>query len=406
LATRAANGAALPDSTALRGLAAGQDGAWGGPPVGGWREGEGPPDPNVKRLQDQLADLRRELATIATEVEGKRRRSRELRLRLQGSGPAQMQPARAPPVEVSKRLFSNRSLQWDAGLDASGFVRRFPIERDDAGRELPLLLAAFDRKYLAEVILLRVAAGIREFSSRGGTSAVSGADPARGLLECANADDDTALRREAIHLYTREGDSTKAAGKLYQEVNRLMRLDFERNEPEAALWPFVALLQMALVKREKDPTGGDVFRGRLIEVAELDRIRREVGAGREATLVLRGITSCSRSEKAATNFVRRVTPTATLVRVVYQIKLDQILHTEARRNDGLSFGAAAPMEYLSAFSGEKEVVLLEGTVLHIKGKESVSDGSAKYGVECVLLRATVNSKDLLPYFDLCSKAVK
>ena len=52
---------------------------------------------------------------------------------------------------------------------------------------------------------------------------------------------DETLRKNAVHLYTKPG--------LFKEVNRLMRLDAPANEPEATLSPFIAVLQMAFIKR-------------------------------------------------------------------------------------------------------------------------------------------------------------
>jgi hypothetical protein len=107
-------------------------------------------------------------------------------------------------------------------------ISRFPVERDASGRELPLLLAAFDGRYLLRELFPRALAGAR---------AVGGDSAAKQLSEGGASKDRENLRLNAVHLYTRE--------EVYREVNRLLRLPSGANEPTAPLWPYVAILQAA-----------------------------------------------------------------------------------------------------------------------------------------------------------------
>jgi hypothetical protein len=116
-----------------------------------------------------------------------------------------------------------------------------------------------------------------------------------------------------MHIHTRPA--------IYQEANRLMRVESDRNERAAPLWPFVAILQMAFVKAVKDSTGGTLCRGRLISSAELDQVRRSLAAGGDGEIVLRGVTSCSRLENMAVKFARKAAASATMVRVLLSVSL-------------------------------------------------------------------------------------
>jgi hypothetical protein len=185
-------------------------------------------------------------------------------------------------------------------MDPKGMFRRFPLEKDAVGRCLPLLLAAFDKNYLMNVILPWAVAAV---GPEAAATLLLGVDTSES--------DDERLRDNAIHIYTRP--------EIYEETNWLMRLESDRNEPEAPLWPFVAILQMAFVKAMKDLTGGTLYRGGLISRAERDGVRWSLAHGREGEILLRGVTSCSRSETVAVQFACTATPTATMVRVLFSV---------------------------------------------------------------------------------------
>jgi hypothetical protein len=288
-------------------------------------------------------------------------------------------------------------LEWHPRLDANGMISRFPMEFDQAQRGLPLLLAAFDRRYLLRVLFPRAVAAVL---------AVGGAE-ASGLLSAGVATelDEEALRANTIHLYTRP--------EIYAEVNRLMRLESGRNEPGSKLWAFVAILQMAFVKAVKDSSGGVLFRGGLISLAELTELRRAMSAHVEAELVLRGMTSCSRSESVAAEFAGRSAPTSSLVRVMFCVSLQEVGYTQLKQKSSLPYGAAVPVEYLSKFHEEKEVVLLDGVGLKVSPGDVAEQCTTaftaevgSYGFECVRIKARVDWEALDAYFALCDKARK
>jgi murein tripeptide amidase MpaA len=90
--------------------------------------------------------------------------------------------------------------------------------------------------------------------------------------------DDDALRKNVIGVYMRQ--------KMRAEGTRMMQLGPDRNEPDARLWPFVALPQMAFIKGEKDVEDGTLYRRGLMAKAELDEIREPLAAGQEDEILL------------------------------------------------------------------------------------------------------------------------
>jgi hypothetical protein len=133
-----------------------------------------------------------------------------------------------------------------------------------------------------------------------GTSEV-GARLADELL--ANAT--LSLKDNALALYMQETT-------LYRISNSVLR--GTAREGDERLWPFISILQMALISaRPKANDGGMIYRGGLITEAELD--------GRQRT-VLRGFTSCSQSEMRAFEFAcsrsRSRAPAQARIRVVHR----------------------------------------------------------------------------------------
>jgi hypothetical protein len=286
-----------------------------------------------------------------------------------------------PVVEAApgSGIIFKTSLAWDPKMDPKGMIRRFPLGKDAVGRCLPLILAAFDMCYLMKVILPRAVAAVGERLKAG----------------LKGDEHDEAVRRNAIHIYTRP--------EIYREANRLMRLDPGHNEPGAPLWPFVAILQMAFIKREKDSTGEPFYRGGLISRAELNEVRFFLAAGGEGKILLRGFTSCSREKHVAVKFARKATPTATMARVLYEITLQPASYTQVvTPYQGLPYGPAVPIEYVAKWHKEKEVVLLDGTVLKVAKQDDITEG--EYDFECVRIKAEVVWGGLDYYFDLCDRA--
>jgi hypothetical protein len=275
-------------------------------------------------------------------------------------------------------------LEWAAEVDPKGMFRRFPLERDAIGRCLPLLMAAFDKCYLMNVILPRAVTAV---GTEAGARLLLGVD--------VSEMDDERLRDNAIHIYTRP--------EIYRETNRLMRLEIDRNEPGARLRPFVAILQMAFVKALKDSTGGTLYRGGLISTGELAEVRTSLAAGQEGEIILRGVTSCSRLEEVAIEFARGAVPTATMVRVLFSVSLRRVQYTDAlARLPGLPYGPAVSVELMSNAPWEKEVILLDGTVLKVSPGD-VSETRFD-GFECVRIKARVDWDELGAYFALCDQA--
>jgi hypothetical protein len=276
------------------------------------------------------------------------------------------------------------SLEWAAELDPKGMIRRFPLERDAIGKCLPLLLAVFDKCYLLKVILPRAVAAV---GAEAGGKLLLGVD--------ASEMDDERLRDNSIHIYTRP--------EIYRETNRLMRLESGDSEPGARLWPFVAILQMAFVKALKDSTGGILYRGGLLSTRELAEVRNSLAAGQEGEIILRGVTSCSRLEEVAIEFARGAVPIATMVRVLFSVFLGQGKDTDATAHErGLRYGPAVSVELMSNAPEEKEVILLDGTVLKVSPGD-VSEARFD-GFECVRIKARVDWDELGAYFALCDQA--
>jgi hypothetical protein len=226
------------------------------------------------------------------------------------------------------------SLAWDPQMDPTGMIRRFPLVRDDDGRCLPLLLAAFEKCHLMKEILPRAVAAF-------GLCLSGVVDLLRTGVNPDQAEDET-LRSNAIHIYTRP--------EIYREANRLMRLDPDHNEPGAPLWPFVAILQLALVREMKDSTGEPLYRGGLISRAELNEVRSFIAAGGEGKILLRSFTSCSPEKDVAVTFARNATPTATMARVSYEITPPPVSCTKVvAPHHGLPYGPAVPIKYISKF---------------------------------------------------------
>jgi hypothetical protein len=293
-------------------------------------------------------------------------------------------PKPAPDAAPEDGHWFRTSLQWDASMDSRGSVRRFPLEKDAFGKCLPLLLAAFDKDWLMNVLV---------------PQAVTSLEPEAGALLMLGVDTSEAgeerLRDNAIQIYTRP--------EICRETNRLLRLESDHNEPDAPLWPFVAILQMAFVKAIKDLTGAPLYRGGLISRVELDDVRESLAAGHDGELVLRGVTPCSRLENVAVQFARKTLPTATMVRVLFSVSMEQVEDTVAKaRQPGLAYGPAVPIEHTSKTHREEDVVLLDGTVL------KVSPGDLKegrtLGFQCVQIKARVDWDALGAYFALCDAA--
>jgi hypothetical protein len=191
-----------------------------------------------------------------------------------------------------------------------------------------------------------------------------------------------------------------------------MRLDPDHNEPAAPLWPFVTILQLAFVKAMKDSTGGTLYRGGLVSKAELDEVRKSLAAGSDGEILLRCVTSCSRSEKVAAGFASSAKESETMVRVMDPVSMKQVHYTAAMgRQPGLPYGPAVPVELVSDYPGEKEVILLDGTVLKVS-PGGLKEGSRKafteevgtYDFEGVQIKARVDWDELGAYFALCDEA--
>jgi hypothetical protein len=105
----------------------------------------------------------------------------------------------------------------------------------------------------------------------------------------------------------------------------------------------------------------------------------------------------------AIDFARRAMPTATMTRVLYEVSLEgHSYDTVVMPHPGLPYGPAVPVEYIAKFHGEKEVLLLDGTVLKVAKQDDIE--GAGYGFECVRIKAEVDWDELDGYFHLCHQA--
>jgi hypothetical protein len=145
---------------------------------------------------------------------------------------------------VGKKVRFTDGVRCQCDIDM--MIGRFLRERDSNGAELPLIVAAFDEDYLVHVLAPKAIRNIG--GSERLNAAVEGWRPTDVPVRGPFIDDVTAICGDAIYLYT-------VFEAIQRETNRLLRLPEDANEPDAALWPFVAILQMALMKREKENEG-------------------------------------------------------------------------------------------------------------------------------------------------------
>jgi hypothetical protein len=229
---------------------------------------------------------------------------------------------------------------------------------------IPSLAAAVDAEYAMKVLVPAAAKGIREEGKRlerdgGGGKASEGE---RLACELDGVKSVSVVDRRVIAMYT---DETF----LYTRANWLLReLDCfgESADTESSgrrLWPFIALLQMALMRAQpKENAGGCVFRGGLISEEVIVRLRDE---GPDAALMLRGFTSCSRKESTARVFAGHAKEERGLRRVLWRIALPRKQLKASERGQFLVGAAFNARHYAGKNEGEEEVLLLDSTTVRV-----------------------------------------
>jgi hypothetical protein len=289
------------------------------------------------------------------------------------------------------------AISWDRARDPEGLLADYPLTVDTfrpVPDEVPLLIAAFRRVFLINQLTPLAARGVREQGEAAGEPEV-GVRLAERLLAGA-ASGGEILRDNALALYTRET-------WLYRDANRLLR--GTGSPGDARLWPFVAILQMSLIRaRPKENDGGVVYRGAVVPSSALPG-----GVGK---FVLRGFTSCSRVEARAFEFASRSAPARAPasrdadVRVMFEVKLPHVMFERAQLGN-LWVGAAVNVRHRAGeFEGEEEVVLLDGTTLNVTSvsRDCVTPfdpaRTPEYATPCVQVRAEVDWAATRSYFEI------
>jgi hypothetical protein len=275
-------------------------------------------------------------------------------------------------------------------------------------QQVPMLIAAFHGEYLLRELLPLAAKGIEqqgeaEGRPEEGVQLASHLPQGRRVSQLQNMEVQR-VGNAAIALYTQDT-------WLYKQSNCVLR-GVASPEVGERLWPFISILQMAVISRDKDNGGGLIYRG-----AVIDRTDIEDSGGK---LVLRGFTSCSRREECALNFVSHSAssvPVASCrpgverqarrgvgVPVMFEIKLPYVHAQEAQVQ---AVGAGVSLRHLAgAFEAEEEVVLLDGTMLQItevKHDSTTPFDPARlppYPLPCLQIRAEVDWGWTVEYFKI------
>jgi hypothetical protein len=292
-----------------------------------------------------------------------------------------VEPEPPKPIEET-RMFA--MVLWRPGKDPRGLVACFPMVIDSfatrhKNQVVPMLLASFRKVYLMRELVEKAKAGLQ--ATAGAAGAVLASD--------LGGEDPAAVYASAIKLYTKESF-------LYGRVNTLMR-DPERTKeggtasersPDAGLWPYISILQIALLRMPKE-WNTMLYRGGLISRADLD------DAEQKRIVMLFGFTSFSRNEAIARKFMVRALKKQLdgLTPVLFQVWMgdapkEKVLGT-------LEVGAGAYIKGGSEFRFEEEVVLLDGTKLNVR----VFDRDSMHeGVRHVTISAEVDASATLDYF--------
>ena len=170
---------------------------------------------------------------------------------------------------------------------------------------------------------------------------------------------------------------------------------------------------MALIRaRPKANDGRLIYRGAVIDPGDI---------GGSEPMVLRGFTSCSRVEARALDFISRSassvpvassrpgavrTPRSGVgVPVMFEIRLPRVEFKDAQLGN-LWVGPGVCLRNHAAFEDEDEVVLMDGTMVHITDvqRDSVTpfnpELTSPYPIPCLQVRAEVKWDRTVEYFKI------
>jgi hypothetical protein len=208
---------------------------------------------------------------------------------------------------------------------------------------------------------------------------VSGPGIARSLNGLTPGD----VYGRALNLYTRQAF-------LYGAVNAVMRnaqlaVDRLRPPAENRLWPFISIVQVALLRRPDKERGRTVYRGGLISAGDLEMLNYD------NRMRLSGFTSCSRDPTVADDFLRWAgrQPHPGMTLAYFEIRLPN----QELRLGRLEVGAAVGITD-SAHPTEEEVLLIDGTTLRVDTHLMIP----KEGLRCVQIVAEVDWEATVQYY--------
>ena len=254
-------------------------------------------------------------------------------------------------------------------IDPRAFIADYPKVSVQGGA-VPIVMLAFHRKPLFEIVLPGAIAGIRAEAARvaqmQSTSGRAIADGERliRMLEEGRDGGLERLRDCVISSYTEDTFLFWRANAVLRELGRFAI----STDLQSPLWPYIALLQMALVRapqaQKMSASDQVVYRGGKISRAEVAWLLGQAPATRRT--VVRGFTSCSVSEAVAHMFLDRANADANLDRVLWRISVG----VQGDHQGHLIDGAGVDIHFQAGqFKGEKEVCLIDGTVLRVESIE-------------------------------------
>jgi hypothetical protein len=219
-----------------------------------------------------------------------------------------------------------------------------------------MLLAAFNKDALPALVLL---------AAKGIDSVGGGTEEATALsqrLQSASSQGTGKIHAVLSNLYTKESFLYNYANKFLHELDDHGPTK-ETEQVAPHLWPFISLLQMALIRDTHKVTGCTLWRGGFYQDEKVAGWKRALEAGQRPTFDLRGFTSTSKKEEQADEFSTKDGKN-TLLRIDVAPKdVDEAMPGK------LYIGCGVDVAGFSAYQKEAEVLLLDATPLIITAVE-------------------------------------
>jgi hypothetical protein len=164
---------------------------------------------------------------------------------------------------------------------------------------------------------------------------------------------------------------------LFKEANSMLHgLESGAESPYAKfLWPFVALLQMSLLRHDSKPNGITIFRAGQIACTKVTELNASLSGGSKPLWILRGFNSATKSLAVTDELFSNDSSKNVLIK----IELPKMSFDEA--NTGrLLLGAGAELHNVSDYASEDEVLLIDSLWLRVTEVEFDS-GKNRYTVD-------------------------